>query len=162
MTRPTRAKAREEVPPMRERQLALWFLAAVALVVGVWAQFAPASFYSSFPGGRGWVAADGPYNEHLIRDIGGLNLALMLITAAAARAMRPGLVRLAAGATLLYAVPHLIYHATHLQPYGTADAVGNVAGLTLGVLLPLWLVITPGKATAAPSTPARSEATNEA
>ena len=132
---------------MRERQLALWFLAASAMVVGVWAQFAPASFYSSFPGGRGWVAADGPFNEHLIRDVGGLNLALALITAAAARTMRPDLVRVAAGATLLYAVPHLAYHATHLEPFGTGDAVGNVAGLALGVLLPLWLVISPGKAT---------------
>jgi hypothetical protein len=147
---------------MRQRRLALWFLAAVALVVGVWAQFAPASFYSSFPGGRGWVAADGPYNEHLIRDVGGLNLALMLITAAAARTMRPGLVRLAAGATLLYAVPHLAYHATHLEPYGTADAVGNIAGLTLGVLLPLWLVISPGKAATGTSRPARSETTHGA
>jgi hypothetical protein len=147
---------------MRERRFAMWFLAAVALIVGVWAQFAPASFYSSFPGGRGWVAADGPYNEHLIRDLGGLNLALMLITAAAARTMRPDLVRLAAGATLLYAVPHLAYHATHLEPYGTADAVGNIAGLTLGVLLPLWLLISPGKAAAGPSRPATSEMTRGA
>jgi hypothetical protein len=147
---------------MRERRLALWFLAVSAMVVGVWAQFAPASFYSSFPGGRGWVAADGPYNEHLIRDIGGLNLALMLITAAAAYTMRPGLVRLAAAATLVYALPHLAYHATHLAPYGAADAAGNVAALSLIVLLPLWLLISPGRATEAPSEPARPEVTDDA
>ena len=73
---------------MRERRLALGILAAAALVVGAWAQFAPASFYTSFPGGRGWVAVDGPYNEHLIRDIGGLNLALAVMALAAARSLR--------------------------------------------------------------------------
>lgn len=130
---------------MRERRLALWLLALVALVVGVWAQFAPASFYTSFPAGRAWVAADGAYNEHLIRDFGGLNLALMLVTAAAARSMRPDFVRLAAAATLLYAVPHLAYHASHLEPYGTADALGNVATLASAVVLPLWLAISPGR-----------------
>ena len=36
-----------------------------------------APFYDDFPGlGRSWVAADGPYNEHLVRDVGALNLAL--------------------------------------------------------------------------------------
>ena len=40
-------------------------------VVGLWAAVAPQSFYDDFPGaGRHWVAVDGPYNEHLVRDVG--------------------------------------------------------------------------------------------
>lgn len=128
---------------MRERRLALWILAAAALIVGVWAQFAPASFYTSFPFGRGWVSADGAYNEHLIRDVGGLYLAMGVITLAAARSGRPDLVRLVAGATLLFAAPHLAYHATHLEPYGLVDAIGNVMALGIQVLIPLWLAISP-------------------
>ena len=63
----------------------LLVLTVLALFVGAWAQLAPASFHTSFPFGQGWLAADGPYNEHLLRDVGGLNLALALVTAS-----RPG------------------------------------------------------------------------
>jgi hypothetical protein len=111
--------------------------------VGIWAQFAPASFYTSFPGGRGWVAADGPYNEHLIRDVGGLNLALAVIALAAFRWMRPDLVRLVASATLVFALPHFAYHATHLEPYDVGDAVANIVALSIQVVVPLWLVLSP-------------------
>ena len=65
-------------------RIALGYLALVSLQVGVWAQFAPRSFYDHFPGfGMAWVRVDGPYNEHLIRDVGGLNLAIaaLMITA---------------------------------------------------------------------------------
>jgi hypothetical protein len=143
---------------MRERRLALWLIAVTALIVGAWAQVAPASFYSSFPFGRGWVAADGAYNEHLIRDVGGLTLALAVIALAAARSMRPDLVRLAAGATLVYAAPHLAYHASHLEPYGPGDAVANLVTLGVQVLIPLWLLISPAPAAggARPRAPAMS------
>ena len=46
------------------------------LGVGLQALFTPRSFYDDFPLGRGWVAMDGPYNQHLVRDVGSLNLAL--------------------------------------------------------------------------------------
>jgi hypothetical protein len=128
---------------MRERRFALWLLGVTVLIVGAWAQFAPASFSTSFPFGRGWVGVDGPYNEHLVRDVGGLNLALAVIVLAAARSLRPEVVRLAAGATLVYAVPHLAYHATHLGPYGPGDAIANIVTLGLHVLVPLWLAISP-------------------
>lgn len=44
--------------------------------IGLWQQLAPRSFYDSFPGfGRTWVSPDGPFTEHLVRDIGGRPLA---------------------------------------------------------------------------------------
>src|SRR4051794_22378518 len=53
-------------------------------VVGLWASLAPRSFYDDFPGaGRQWVAVDGPYNEHLVRDVAVLELALLAVVVAA-------------------------------------------------------------------------------
>ena len=61
-------------------RVALGILAVIGLFVGVWATAAPHSFFSSFPGGgHMWAASDGPYNEHLVRDVGDLNLALVAV-----------------------------------------------------------------------------------
>ncbi len=63
----------------------LGVLAVSEALIGGWALFAPASFYRSFPAaGHGWVALLPPYNEHLIRDVGSLSLALTVVLAAAA------------------------------------------------------------------------------
>jgi hypothetical protein len=107
-------------------------------VVGLWAQFAPRSFYDDLPGlGRHWVAVDGPYNEHLVRDVGGLNLALVVVLVVALVTLQPVLVRVAAIAYLVYALPHFVYHLHHLEGYDTVDQVGNVVSLAGAVVLPL-------------------------
>ena len=63
---------------------------------GFWAAFAPRSFYADFPGaGRHWISPDGPYNQHLIRDVGELNLALFVVVLAAAVTLSLPLVRAA-------------------------------------------------------------------
>src|SRR4051794_6097606 len=116
-------------------------MAASALLLGAWIAVSPRSFYDDFPGfGRHWVSADGPYNQHLLRDFGQGQLVLVVILLAAW--LRPGrfLVRTAALASLVFAVPHLAYHATHLDVYGTADKVANVVVLSLAVALPAVLV----------------------
>lgn len=133
---------------MGVRRTALWALAVVSVAVGAWGLLAPGSFYASFPAGRGWVAADGPFNEHLLRDFGALNLALGVLTAVAAVRMRPDLVRLVGIVTLVYAVPHLTYHALHLGLYGPADIAGNMVTLGTSVVLPLWLAVWPAPRTA--------------
>src|SRR3712207_2072212 len=49
----------------------LLLLASAPLVVGMWALLVPHSFYDDFPlPGRNWVSTLGPYNEHLVRDVG--------------------------------------------------------------------------------------------
>jgi hypothetical protein len=124
------------------RVVALIVLAAVALMVGVWAQFFPRSFYRSFPGlGRHWVSVDGPFNEHLVRDVGGLNLALAAVTVVALVQRTAVLVRTAALAWLLYAVPHLVYHANHLDVYDGTDTVLMIGSLAVATLLPAWLLV---------------------
>jgi len=111
--------------------LGLAVLGLVGLQVGVWATLAPRSFYDDFPGGgRAWVAADGPYNEHLVRDFGSLNLALTAVVAVALVSRASVAVRAAALAWLVYSVPHFAYHARHLDVYDTTDQLLNL--VTLG------------------------------
>ncbi len=62
----------------------LFFTAAEALI-GTWAQGWPRSFYTDFPlPGHPWVANLPSYNEHVLRDFGGLNLALAVVFGVAA------------------------------------------------------------------------------
>jgi|SRR5512132_1507514 hypothetical protein len=117
-------------------------LAVVGVVTGLWAAFAPRGFYDDFPGGgRSWVSADGPYNEHLVRDFGALNLALAAVTIVALVTLARPAVVAAALAWLVFGVLHLVYHARHLDVYDTGDKVGTMAALALGVALPLVVLV---------------------
>jgi hypothetical protein len=110
--------------------------------VGAWAALAPRSFYDNFPGGgHHWVSADGPFNEHLVRDVGTLNLALAAVAIAAL--VRPGryLVQVVAGATLVYATPHFLYHLFHLDVFDTGDKILEVGSLAITVIAPVLLLI---------------------
>lgn len=111
---------------------ALVVLAASSAVVGLWAQAFPRSFYDDFPGlGRVWVAVDGPFNEHLVRDVGGLNLGLAFVAALALVTASPVAARAAGGAALIYGVPHLAYHALNTDGFATTDVAAMLVALTL-------------------------------
>jgi len=120
----------------------LALLGALQAITGVWAGAFPRSFYDDFPGfGRVWVAVDAPYNEHLVRDVGTLTLALAVLVLLAAVHTTPLLVGVAAGVNLVNAVPHLVYHLRHLEVYDTTDQVANVVALGSAVLVPLALLV---------------------
>ena len=122
--------------PRRIVRVALAVLAVIGLQVGLWAAFAPQSFYDDFPGaGRIWVAVDGPYNEHLVRDVGALNLALAVVAVVAFVSLSRMAVLAAGGAWLAYGVPHLVYHLRHLEPLDGADAVAVPVTLALNVVV---------------------------
>ncbi|MGH9032057.1 MAG: hypothetical protein ACRDY4_09425 [Acidimicrobiia bacterium] len=126
---------------MHERlaRIVLAVLAVSGAIVGLWATFAPRSFYDDFPGGgRSWVAPDGPFNEHLVRDVGSLNLALTVLTVAAAVLLVRSLVVVAALGWLAYGIPHLVYHLRHRDVYDTGD---QVASLTSLALVPVLAVV---------------------
>jgi len=128
----------------RLRQVALIVIAFSTGLVGLWATAAPKSFYEDFPGaGRVWVAVDGPYNEHLVRDVGSLNLALAFVAVLALITGSTLLARAAGGAALIYGVPHLLYHATHLDPYDTDDQVALIFSLSIAVLAAVLAVAAP-------------------
>jgi hypothetical protein len=116
----------------------LGVLATVQGMVGTWALVAPLVFYEGFPmPGHYWVAMLPPYNEHLVRDVGALNLALAVVLAGAALRADRATVRLAAVAGLVVGVPHTAYHALHLSHFPPADAVAQ----TIGTLVHLALLV---------------------
>jgi hypothetical protein len=99
--------------------------------IGGWAQIAPAAFYRTFPGfGRHWLPPLGPYNEHLVRDFGALNLGLAAATLVAAITLTRSATATAAAAWLVYSVPHLAFHAAHGAPFAAADDVAVLTTLS--------------------------------
>ena len=46
-----------------------------------------------------------------------------------------------AGAVLINSLPHFLYHATHLDPYGSSDKVALLGSLSVAVLAPIALLV---------------------
>lgn len=131
------------------QKVALAVIGGASAVVGLWAQALPRSFYDDFPGlGRVWVAVDGPFNEHLVRDVGGLNLGLAFVALAALVTANVAIGRVAGAAALIYGLPHLLYHATHLDPFDTGDAVALMVSLGGAALAAVVALSSSGRSTA--------------
>jgi hypothetical protein len=132
-------------------RIGLLTLAAPQVVIGTWALFAPRAFYDGFPAtGHAWVALLPPYNEHLVRDVGALNLAVSAVLVAAALAPHRSLATAALVAQLVYTVPHAVFHVTHLEGFPVTDAVVQTAGFAVQVVLPLVLLVLVRSLSAAP------------
>jgi hypothetical protein len=124
--------------------LRLWLLvlAVPTLVIGAWALLAPGSFYDDFPGaGLTWVSRVGEPNAHLTTDFGGLMLALGVLYVLAARSLSRPLVIGVLVAQLVSAVPHNVFHLTHLDGYPAADAVSQMLALAAQLLVPAALLV---------------------
>jgi len=114
----------------------LAILAALEVVIGVWALLAPMSFYRSFPlPGHAWVSRLPPYNEHLTRDVGELSLSLTVVLVAAAVTGHWLLSVVAIIATAVYAVPHAVYHFLHMEGFPPTDAVAQTVGIALQLVV---------------------------
>lgn len=119
----------------------LIFLAVAQGAVGLVQLFAPTTFYEDFPlPATPWVSLLPPYNEHLMRDVGALTLAYVLVLTAAAIWMERRLVQVALAANLVFTVPHFVFHVMHLDHYPTGSAIGQTIALGLGVLIPAALL----------------------
>jgi hypothetical protein len=119
----------------------LLFLAASGLGAGLWPLPFPRAFYEDFPlPGRDWVSTLGPYNEHLIRDYGGLNLALGVLFLFAALFPERRLVQASLVAWIFYAVPHFAFHATQMRHFSPGDNLAQLISLGFLVLFPLALL----------------------
>jgi AhpD family alkylhydroperoxidase len=116
-------------------------LGAPQALIGLWALFAPRGFYDDFGPGGGWVSALGAYDEHLVRDVGGLFIGLGVLMIVAAVRGRRSLTLTAVAVWLIFAVPHAIFHALNLGPYATADAIANAATLGWTVLAPILVLL---------------------
>ena len=116
-------------------------LAIPAAWVGIWALAAPRSFYDDFPGaGREWVAPLGPYDEHLVRDVGAFEFAFLCLAIFAFVTLDRRVVQATLVGFLVATIPHLAYHATATEPLSTSDNVLSLAGLAVSVVVPLALL----------------------
>jgi nucleoside-diphosphate-sugar epimerase len=140
---PATARAAGVEPALSGRvRLLLWLLALGNLGVGIQAAFTPRSFYDDFPLGRSWVAMDGPYNQHLVRDVGSLNLALVVLVFAALLIGTRTMARTAMVVWLINAVPHFVYHLRHLTMIMPgADKFGIVATLGFAAVAPVVVLV---------------------
>ncbi|HEX8080327.1 MAG TPA: hypothetical protein VF557_08960 [Jatrophihabitans sp.] len=137
-----------------------WALAATAAYVGLWAMAWPHSFFTSFPGfGQSWVAPLGPFNEHLVRDVGGLYVALLVFSGWAAVKGDPGVLRVLGWAWLAFGLPHLAFHATHRHGFSIVEWSASLAPLTFTALGAAILVLlrSNGSATAGHPTPKKEK-----
>ena len=124
-------------------RIGLAYVAAGYALVGFWAAFAPRSFYTDFPGaGRHWISPDGPYNQHLVRDVGELNLALLVVVVAALVTLSLPLVRAALVATLVNGVLHVVYHVGHVGMFSSGDQVAIIGSLVLAPVVAVVLLAT--------------------
>jgi len=134
-------------------RLALAYLWLTATLIGLTAAAAPQTFYDDFPFLAHWVNLLPPYNEHLVTDVGGLYLGFAVLFGWAAATLDRTLVRAVCVAWLLTAALHLAFHAGHLEGFGTADAVAEIASLALLLVPPplaLWAIAPGSRPTTTP------------
>src|SRR5262249_36031008 len=116
---------------------------------GFWLYLAPRSFYDDIP----TVAADPPFNAHLLSDIGGLSLAMAVVLRASAVLMERNPIRAALAGHTVYAASHLLFHATPTGALPAAAAGALPAALPVLPALALALL---ARASRPGSPPARS------
>ncbi len=128
--------------PRRLIQIGLGYLTLSNLQLGLWALLAPRSFYDGFPGlGRGWISVDGPYNEHLIRDFGALNLSLAVVFISAIVSMNATVIRTSCAAALVWGIPHFVYHFVNTDGLTTGDVVASLGGLAFFAVIPVAVLL---------------------
>lgn len=121
---------------------ALAFSALLGLFVGGWAYSAPQSFYDSFPGVLGsWVSVDGSFNEHLIRDVGAMYLALAAASIGGLLWRNQAVFRVLGIAWTVFGTLHFLYHALHLEHMTLESAIGEMVALGVSLLLGVLLLI---------------------
>jgi hypothetical protein len=122
--------------------LLAWF-ALFGLTLGLWQAVFPASFYADFPGwGHSWVSPDGPYNEHLLRDVGQGNLAVGTVALVALLTGGVWLARAVGLAVVAANLPHQLYHQGHVSLLpSTTDQVLQSASLAAVSLAAIALAV---------------------
>ena len=109
---------------------------------GLWALPFPRSFYDGFPfPGWGWISTLGPYNEHLVRDYGAMNLAMGVLLVSAAVSFERRLSRVALLAYLAFATPHFVFHAAQTHHFSLLHNALQLGSLGFLVLLPVALLV---------------------
>ena len=132
--------------------LLAWFT-LFGLVVGTWQAVFPASFYADFPGmGHHWVSPDGPYNEHLLRDVGLGGLAVGMVALIALLTGVLWVARATSVAVVVVNLPHQLYHQAHVSVLPTVtDQVLQSVSLAAVSLAAIALLVLTFRVPAAPA-----------
>lgn len=130
MSTPNRRDASQRSQATRR---VLWLLASVSGIIGAYAYGAPHSFYRHVIG----VRLLGPYNEHLMSDVGGLYLGFAIAFTFAARTLVREVVVASSAAFAVAQAAHFLYHALHLEPFTLEEGAAQTIGLAALLALPL-------------------------
>jgi len=123
----------------RRVRTGLIILAIPTLVTGLWAVFAPASWYADYTHGVAPPSAFGLYNEHFVQDLGSGYLGVGVVLVVAALITTPAVVTAATLGFTAFTAPHLVVHLVEggeLDIAGFAFTTGLLAG---GLLLAAWV-----------------------
>jgi hypothetical protein len=122
-------------------RIGLAVLTANELMIGLWNQFWPASFYANFP----TVDLTPPFSEHYARDFGGTSLGIGIILLIALIRPQPLLVLSGSLAYTVFAIPHFVFHLEHLEGATGFEAItltaANASVAVIGVLLVVWSAV---------------------
>ena len=127
--------------PANPYRYGLFVIAFAQLGVTLQALLTPKSFYEDFPFGRGWVQAYPSYNDHLIYDYGAYTLGALVALVIAGVWLDRRVVQVATASWLVSATIHFVNHVLTIDRYGTGDAVANLTGLLLFVVIPAGLLL---------------------
>lgn len=132
---------------MRAERAALWALTVSAVYPGLWALGWPSPFHASFPGaGLNWVSALGPFDEHLVRDVGGFFLAFAAISAFAATRGTRQTVQAVALAWTVFQTPHVASHVT-LADEADAGTLLQLIALLTQLALAVFVLVSASRRT---------------
>jgi hypothetical protein len=135
------------------RRWARGVLAVIGLAgaeVSVWALIAPKHFFEHFPGGgRHWLSALPPYNEHLLRDYAAGVFAVTVLALWAAVAGDRRLIQAALVASAALAAPHIAYHLTTIDSYSLGDNLASFLILGFSFVAPVVVLALMARARAA-------------
>ena len=120
-------------------RLGLLFLGLPQLAIGLYALFLSRDFFRDFPFGRSWAEL-GPYNEHLVTDVGALFCAMGVMALFGAARVERGLSQGVALGWIVFTVPHLFFHLGHRQGLETVDLVAQVVVFVAQILIALYVL----------------------
>jgi hypothetical protein len=121
-------------------RVGLALLAVIEAFIGTWQYVFPKSFYTNFP----TVSLDPPFNEHLMSDVGGLTLAMTVVTVFALVWTERRVVVAAMSGYLVFAGSHFFFHLMHFDGFSTSEALGVGISLGVQVAFPIGLLIAVG------------------
>jgi len=83
----------------------------------------------------------GPYNEHLVRDYGAMNLAMGVLLVSATISLERRLSQVALLAYLAFATPHFVFHAAQTHHFTFLHNALQLGSLGFLVLLSVALLV---------------------